>query len=101
MKYKQKLSSVEAFQFTGNFEKLGKWYLNNARVNTLPFFWLGRELHVFAIKSGESTPIQTGGYVILEADNKSLTVMSREDFEATHVIPKMVEEGKSDGSDNG
>ena len=81
MKYKQKLKMVEAFQYTGDFNKLSEWFIKESTHSTLPFFWSGRELH-----SLDQGPITPGTYLILSADRKRITTMSKEEFEACHSV---------------
>jgi len=78
-KYKQKLKTVEAFQYMGDFSKLSDWFLANSPHATLPFFWSGRELF-----NGDGNPVRSGNYLVLSADNKSTSIMSKEDFEVSY-----------------
>ena len=80
MKYKQKLKTVEAFQYMGDFSKLSDWFLANSPHATLPFFWSGREL----FSSSGGMAIQPGDYLVLTADTKSVSIMSKEDFETCY-----------------
>ena len=80
MKYKQKLKTVEAFQYTGVYDKLSAWFLANSPHSTLPFFWSGREL----FSSSGGMAIQPGDYLVLTPDTKSVSIMSKEDFETSY-----------------
>lgn len=80
MKYKQKLRIVEAFQYMGDYNRLSAWFLANSPHSTLPFFWSGREL----FSSAGGSAIHPGDYLILSADTRTVSIKSKEDFEASY-----------------
>lgn len=90
MRYKQKLAVVEAFRYGGDFEKLSAWFLKSSIRTTLPFFHVGRELHVINRK-GVGTPIVIGSYIILSPDKKSVEVKTEAEFEASYAPLKQRE----------
>jgi len=79
MKYKQKLKTVEAFQYMGDFGKLSDWFTSNSPHATVPFFWSGRELF-----NGDGNLVRSGDYLVLSAGKRSTSIMSKEDFEASY-----------------
>lgn len=83
--YKQKLMTVEAFHYEGDFKKLSEWFLKNSTHSTLPFFYIGRELQIFNNK-GIGMAIVPGCYVVLSADKKTVDIRSKENFEVSHVV---------------
>ena len=78
MKYKRILEEVEAHNYNGNYDELVTWFLKHSKTNTLPFILTGRE--VLIITENTSQPIIPGSYVILNADRKTVTVKSRDEF---------------------
>jgi len=84
MKYKQKLKTVEAFHYQGDFKKLTSWFIENS-TRALPFFWIGRELQIFK-EGGIGASITPGCYVVLSTDGKAVTVMEKKEFEGSHVV---------------
>lgn len=89
MKYKQRLATDEAIQFTGNIHEIIAWYQKASGKSSLPFYSSGRDFYISdPTVAGDTQLLNKGDYVVLNPDGKTLTVMSAPRFEVTHVIPK-------------
>jgi len=91
MKYKQKLATVEAIQFDGDVQKIVKWFQDVSGRGALPFYSSGRQIYLLVSHptlGDQQLMVSVGDYVVLNPDGKTLNVMDKATFEATHTLVK-------------